>query len=73
MFIAVILIYILIGAVESYPLIKKKERKKLFFYVSFMLFSMTISALLSAGIKLYSPSKAIENLMVLILGKSILQ
>ena len=65
----VILAYIIIGAIEIVPLVKKKEKKELVLYSATFLFAFVISVLLSLGVKIPSPAKPIEKIVMTILGK----
>ncbi|MBW9171255.1 hypothetical protein [Clostridium estertheticum] len=70
MFLLVIIFYIIIIFFETVPLLKEKNRGKTILYFSLIIFSMTISILLSLGVQLPSPSNMIKNIVVSIFGKS---
>ena len=69
MFVLVILVYALIGFIEIVPLVKKKQRKELVLYSVTFGLAFIISLLLSLGVKIPSPAKPIERLVLFILGK----
>ncbi|MBW9151698.1 hypothetical protein [Clostridium estertheticum] len=70
MFLLVIIFYLIIIFLETVPLLKEKNRGKTILYLSLIIFSMTISILLSLGVQLPSPSNTIKNIVVSIFGKS---
>ncbi|MCB2305342.1 hypothetical protein LGL08_03885 [Clostridium estertheticum] len=70
MFLLIIIFYIIIMFIETVPLLKEKNRGKTILYFSLIIFSMTISILLSLGMQLPSPSNMIKNIVVSIFGKS---
>ncbi|MBU3214359.1 hypothetical protein LL033_03660 [Clostridium estertheticum] len=70
MFLLVIIFYLIIMSLEIVPLLKEKNNGKIIFYFSLIIFSMTISILLSLGVQLPSPSNTIKNIVVSIFGKS---
>ncbi|QIB26975.1 hypothetical protein [Caloranaerobacter azorensis] len=61
----VILIYSLAGFIEIFPMIKKKQKKRLILYSIFFIISFLISILLSIGIEISSPAVFIERIVVL--------
>lgn len=65
----VILIYIIIGFIEISHLYHKKQKKELVLYSITFTFAFVLSILLSLGVKVPSPAKAIEKIVMLILGK----
>ncbi|MCG8500524.1 MAG: hypothetical protein MJB12_08985 [Firmicutes bacterium] len=69
MFVLVILAYALIGFIEIVPLVQKKQRKELVLYSVTFGLAFIISLLLSLGVKIPSPARPIERLVLFILGK----
>ena len=65
----VILGYIIIGFIEIVPLYKKKQKKELILYSITFTIAFVMSVLLSLGIKIPSPAKPIEKIVLTILGK----
>ena len=55
---------------ETIPLLKEKNKGKIIFYFSLIIFSMIISILLSLGVQLPSPSNGIKNIVEAIFGKN---
>jgi len=70
MFLLIIILYIIVMFFEGTKLLKEKNNGKTILYFSLIIFSMTISILLSLGVHLPSPSNAIKNIVVSIFGKS---
>jgi len=70
MFLLVIILYIIVMFFETVQLLKKEKRGKILFYFSLIIFSMTISVLLTLGVQLPSPSNQIKNIVVSMFGKS---
>ncbi|MBU3099157.1 MULTISPECIES: hypothetical protein [Clostridium] len=70
MFLLVIIFYLIIIFLETVPLLKEKNKGKTILYFTLIIFSMTISILLSLGVQLPSPSNIIKNIVVSIFGKS---
>jgi len=70
MFLLVIISYIIVIFFEIVPLLKEKNNSKIIFYSSLIIFSMTISILLTLGVQLPSPSNGIKNIVISIFGKS---
>lgn len=69
MFLLIIILYIIVMFFEGIALLKEKNNGKTILYFSLIIFSMTISILLSLGVHLPSPSNAIKNIVVSIFGK----
>ena len=69
MFVLVILAYALIGFIEIVPLVQKKQHKELVLYSVTFGLAFIISLLLSLGVKIPSPARPIERLVLFILGK----
>lgn len=69
MFLLVIILYIIVMFFETVQLFKKENRGKILFYFSLIIFSMTISVLLTLGVQLPSPSNQIKNIVVSMFGK----
>lgn len=65
----VILGYIIIGFIEIVPLYKKKQKKELILYSITFTIAFVMSVLLSLGVKIPSPAKPIEKIVLTILGK----
>ena len=65
MVILIILGYIIIGAVEIIPLIKKKQKKELIVYSVFFVSAFIISLLLALGVEIPSPAEYIEKFITL--------
>jgi len=65
----VILGYIIIGFIEIVPLYKKKQKKELILYSITFTITFVMSVLLSLGVKIPSPAKPIEKIVLTILGK----
>ena len=70
MFLFVIIAYIIVIFFESMPLLKEKNKGKIIFYFSVIIFSMIISILLSLGVQLPSPSNGLRNIVEAIFNKS---
>jgi hypothetical protein len=70
MFLLVIISYIIVMFFETVPILKEKNRGKIIFYFSMIIFSMIISILLTLGVQLPSPSNGIKNIVITIFGKS---
>ena len=69
MFLLVIISYVLVIFFEIVPLLKEKNKGKILFYSSMIIFSMVISILLSIGVQLPSPSNQIKDIVIAIFGK----
>ncbi len=65
--IVIISAYILIGVIEWYPMLKKKENG-IFVYGFLFLGSFVISLLLGMKIKVPNPAKGIEAILSMLLG-----
>ncbi|SHH07956.1 hypothetical protein [Tepidibacter thalassicus] len=65
----VILAYLIIGVIEIVPLLKKNQKKELVLYSITFILAFVISILLSLGVKIPSPAKAIEKVVLTVLGK----
>ncbi|MBU3158794.1 hypothetical protein KPL37_03265 [Clostridium frigoris] len=70
MFLLIIILYIIVMFFEGTSLLKEKNNGKTIFYFSLIIFSMTISILLSLGVQIPSPSNTIKDIVVSIFGKS---
>lgn len=70
MLLLVLIPYIIVMSFESVPLFKENNRGKIIFYFSMIIFSMTISILLTLGVQLPSPSNVIKTIVVSIFGKT---
>ena len=66
----VIISYIIIIFFETIPLLKEKNKGKILFYYSLIIFSMIISILLALKVQLPSPSNGIKNVVESIFGKN---
>ncbi|MFZ5966901.1 MAG: hypothetical protein ACOYVK_06975 [Bacillota bacterium] len=69
MFVLVILAYIVIGAIEIIPLIKKKQKKELVVYSVLFGGAFILSLLLSLGVEIPSPAKYITKIVEAVVGK----
>lgn len=65
----VIIIYIIIGYVEIYHLYHRKQKKEIVLYTITLAITFIASSLLSLGVKLPSPTRAIDNILTNFLGK----
>ncbi|SHJ63952.1 hypothetical protein [Tepidibacter formicigenes] len=65
----IILAYLIIGFIEIVPLVKRNQRKELVLYSVMFGLAFVISILLSLGVKIPSPAKAIEKVVLTVLGK----
>jgi len=70
MYLFVIVLYVIIIFFETVPLFKEKNKRKIIFYFSFIIFSMIISILLTLGVELPSPSNGIKNIVIALFGKN---
>lgn len=70
MFLLIIISYIILMFFEATPLFKEKNKGKIIFYFSLIIFTMIISTLLSLGVQLPSPSNGIKTIVESIFGKS---
>lgn len=70
MFVLVILIYLLIAYIELTPLYRNKKVKELILSSILITSAFVISLLLSLGVKVPSPAKPIEKIVLFVLGKS---
>jgi EamA domain-containing membrane protein RarD len=61
MILLVILIYILIGVLEVFSLIKQNKKKELILYSVIFSWAFILSILLNLSVKIPSPAKPIEN------------
>ncbi len=68
MFIIIIIIYLIIGIVEMYPLYKKNQKKELILYSVLFFVAFVMSLLLSLGIEIPSPADGIEKIVKGIVG-----
>lgn len=64
----VIIIYIIIGFIEIPNLYRSKQKKELVIYSVTFSFAFLLSFLLSIGVKVPSPAKSIEKIVMFILG-----
>lgn len=69
MFVLVILVYIIIGVIEIIPMVKKNQKKEIILYSVILMIAFIISLLLSIGVEIPSPAKAIEKIVLTVLGK----
>lgn len=69
MFVLIILAYIIIGIIEIVPMVKKKQKKELILYSVTLMIAFIISLLLSLGVDIPSPAKAIEKIVLTVIGK----
>ena len=70
MFLIIIISYIIVMFFEITPLLKEKNRSKIIFYFTLIIFAMVISILLSLGFQLPSPSNGIKNIVEAIFKKN---
>lgn len=70
MFLLVIILYTIVMFFEGFVLLKEKNNGKTALYFSLIIFSMTISILLSLGVQLPSPSTPIKNIVLSIFGET---
>lgn len=68
MFIIVLIIYVLLFLSEQYPMYKEGLKKDFFVSSILGILSLAIAILISLKINIPSPSKAIGNLIKLIMG-----
>jgi hypothetical protein len=69
MFAFVLAVYIAIGYLEIYPLIRQKKKKELKVYAFLISAAFIISLFLSLGVEIPSPAKLIERIVMLVSGK----
>lgn len=69
MYILIILIFLLIALVEAVPLYKKKRKKELILYLIFFNTGLTLSLLMSFGVKIPQVSKGISKIFQYIIQK----
>lgn len=67
--VSLIIVYLLIGIIEIYPMIRKKEKNKIILYGILFILAFIISTLLAVGIHVPSPSLTIEKIVMSILSK----
>lgn len=69
MVVLVILAYLIIGVLEVTPLVMNKQKKELTLFSILFGTAFVMSILLSLGVKIPSPAKPIENVVLWIMGK----
>ena len=70
MVLIIILAYAIIGTIEVIGLLKHKQRKETMLYGFCMLLALVINTLVFIGVKITSPSKIIEQIVLGLIGKA---
>ncbi|MCT4594536.1 MAG: hypothetical protein N4A57_09740 [Anaeromicrobium sp.] len=65
----IILVYVIIGAIEITPLVKKKKKKDLTVYLVLYTLALVLSVLISIGVKVPSPAIPIQKMVEAVIGK----
>jgi len=67
--VCILILFLLVGFLEIFYLYKQKQKKELALYSVMIIAALTISLLLSYGVKIPSPAKPIKQIITTIIGE----